>query len=93
MKNSQNLNKKIHIRRCHICGNVNEKKKDFVTKCTSCGKVLAPFMFFDDKNDFDPANKITIKTIDLDNARHKAGSLYEHLKSQYPPLRGLTVYW
>ena len=93
MKNGQNLNNKIHIRRCHICGNVNEKKKVFVKKCNACGKVLAPFMFFDDKFDFDPAKKQDTSKIDLDSPRHKTGSLYEHLKSQYPPLWGLTVYW
>ena len=93
MKNSQNLNNKIHIRRCHVCGNVNQKKKDFVKKCTSCGKALAPFMFFDEKNDFDPTFKVDAKTIDLDDVRLKSGSLYEHMKTQYPPLWGITVYW
>lgn len=93
MKNNKNLDKKIHIRRCHICGTVNEKKNDSVKKCHSCGKVLAPFMFFDDKIDFDPALKVEHKTLDLDNMRLKSGSYYEHMKSQYPPLWGLTVYW
>ena len=93
MNNSEKLDKKTHIRRCHICGTVNENQNEFVKKCDSCGKSLVPFLFFDDKNDFDPALRAKASRIDLDNDRLKSGSLYDHLKSQYPPLWGITVYW
>ena len=93
MSNNKNFDNKIHIRRCHICGKVNEKKNSFVKKCSGCGKALAPFMFFDDKTDFDPACRVTSGLIDLDNVRLKSGSLYDHMKTQYPPLWGITVYW
>ncbi len=93
MNNNENFDKKLYIRRCHICGSVTEKDSGCVKKCESCGKALAPFMFFDEKNDFDPIFKIEAKTIDLEDLRLKSGSLYEHMKTQYPPLRGITVYW
>lgn len=84
---------KIHIRRCHICSTVNEQLGSPVKKCDGCGKFLAPFMFFDERNELDPVLKISVDNMNIDDARLKSGSLYEHLKSQYPPLWGITVYW
>ena len=35
-----------HFRRCHVCGAVNEKAQEEVTRCKSCDKPLAPFFYF-----------------------------------------------
>ncbi|OFZ29015.1 MAG: hypothetical protein A2622_13050 [Bdellovibrionales bacterium RIFCSPHIGHO2_01_FULL_40_29] len=88
-----NTKSKIHIRRCHVCSTVNEQENDFVTKCDGCGKSLAPFMFFDERNEFDPSCRVTAGNMNIDEVRLKSGSLYDHMKSQYPPLWGITVYW
>lgn len=37
-----------HIRRCHVCGEVNESEGSAVHKCGHCGKHLAPFYYFDE---------------------------------------------
>lgn len=38
----------FHIRRCHVCGEVNECEASSVHKCSHCGKHLAPFYYFDE---------------------------------------------
>ncbi len=88
-----NSKSKIHIRRCHVCSTVNEQVKDPVTKCNGCGKHLVPFMFFDERSEFDPNIQALNLNMNIDEVRPKSGSLYEHMKSQYPPLWGITVYW
>ena len=92
-KVNMNSPKKIHIRRCHICSTVNEQKGDPVKKCTGCGKCLAPFIFFDERNELDPTAMPPPSNTNIDELRLKSGTLYEHMKSQYPPLWGITVYW
>lgn len=37
-----------HIRRCHVCGTVNESEGSAVQKCSDCGKHLAPFYYFEE---------------------------------------------
>ena len=88
-----NNKSKIHIRRCHVCSSVNEQVDKPVIKCTGCGKSLAPFMFFDERHEFDPSLQVYLGNVNVDEVRLKSGSLYEHMKSQYPPLWGITVYW
>ncbi len=39
-----------HIRRCHVCGMVNELKNQAIHKCVDCGKHLAPFFYFDESS-------------------------------------------
>ena len=36
----------FNVRRCHVCGEVNEGKDD-ILKCSSCRKSLLPFYYFD----------------------------------------------
>lgn len=40
--------KRLHIRRCHICGEVTEQEEALVVHCLHCGKSMAPFFYFDD---------------------------------------------
>lgn len=37
-----------HIRRCHKCDAINECDEHDVKSCSSCGKPMAPFYFFND---------------------------------------------
>jgi hypothetical protein len=39
-----------HIRRCHVCGTVNELEGSANLHCHKCGKHLAPFYFFDESS-------------------------------------------
>lgn len=68
----------MHIRRCHICGAISSSPEGQVDQCENCGKVLAPFFYFDDR--------ITIVVSE--------GQLRPPLLSgEYNPIQGLTVYW
>ena len=71
--------KEVHIRRCHVCGEVCESCED-ILKCTSCRKSLLPFYYFDKR-------KIAEYT---DNEARPETELHE---SGYGPIRGLTVFW
>lgn len=75
------MSPKIHIRRCHVCGEVNEADEKLVQKCEHCGKTLAPFYYFDES-----------KLMGLDQSPQREISSKLPLK-QYPPLWGLTAYW
>ncbi|MDZ4660518.1 MAG: hypothetical protein SGJ18_02745 [Pseudomonadota bacterium] len=68
----------LHFRRCHICGQVNENRTLPVEKCKFCGKVMAPFYYFDEAK----AEAIT------DN-----GMRPEYFGHQFKPLYGLSTYW
>ena len=90
--NSQNL---IHIRRCHICGCVNEEAQSQVLKCNQCGKYFAPFVFFDENLIQDYAvHKNQLNQIKLDNDMTPKKSSKESILAEcYPPLWGFTSYW
>lgn len=75
---------KQHIRRCHVCGEVCEAQGQLVTKCEHCGKHLAPFYYFDERQ---AMNLISPEEADKE---YKQSAL--PLK-EYPPLWGLAVYW
>jgi hypothetical protein len=70
----------LYIRRCHVCGDMNESKEDIV-KCESCRKSLLPFYYFDKKK---------LAEFSDDKGRPFDGRDKE---SGYGPIRGLTVYW
>lgn len=68
----------VHIRKCHVCGTINEDEKEPITKCSHCQKSLAPFFYFDDK----------VKVVLSDT--HLRPPLME---GEFSPIHGLTVYW
>jgi hypothetical protein len=73
--------KKIyHIRRCHVCGTVNELENAAIQKCSHCRKHLAPFYYFDESE---------LKGV-KDNQLEM--SLWNH-QGSYHPLWGLSTYW
>ena len=78
----------VHIRRCHVCGSVNESVGAAVHKCSSCGKHLAPFYYFDESK--------------LEGLEEKGPFLSEwsvgpwgpyHPSGQFHPIWGLSTYW
>ncbi|MBC7420177.1 MAG: hypothetical protein H7328_05565 [Bdellovibrio sp.] len=85
MKNP--ADKIIHVRRCHLCGSVNEIESAVISKCASCGKHFAPFLFFNEK----AALGLEVET--QPENRPLADSWQHLMKTQYPPLWGLAVYW
>lgn len=76
----------LHIRRCHVCGEVNESEKSAIDRCLCCGKHLAPFLFCKDvglqKND----NLAEVQKTVTENSS-------SFLKAEYPPLFGISLYW
>ena len=87
------LEASLHVRRCHICGNVNETELALVDKCGQCGKYFAPFVFFDEKAALGLSDKPQADVAAIMNNRLKSNEGQHQLKSQYPPLWGITVYW
>ena len=78
--------KLIHVRRCHLCGQVNEVEAAVINKCGSCGKHFAPFLFFNEK----AALGLEGEPVEF---RPQADEWQHLMKTQYPPLWGLAVYW
>lgn len=75
---------KLHVRRCHVCGEMIEAEDRLVETCSSCGKHLASFYYFNEK--------VAMKLISLEEADKEYKSSVLPLR-EYPPLRGLVVYW
>jgi hypothetical protein len=73
----------FHVRRCHICDCVTETSGSVVEKCQSCGKALAPFVFCESayENQFEKLSEQIFK------------STNQGLRSIYPPLMGIALYW
>lgn len=71
---------KIHFRRCHCCGSLNQETDALVTACRACGKHLAAFCFFDES-----------KAMGLEKSNFDSRTTLPH--KEYPPVVGLTVYW
>lgn len=73
-----------HFRLCHRCGTVSSADGALVTTCQCCGKHLAPFYFFDESRalGLNPSKF---------NSDLQASTKLPH--KEYPPVKGLTVYW
>ena len=79
--------KRTHIRRCHVCGEVTESKKSTVEKCSSCGKHLAPFYFFDESQ-MDGIAEFGYHVFRMDAERPG-----KKVEAYYQPIWGLTAFW
>ncbi|MFN8791546.1 MAG: hypothetical protein ACK5Y2_08855 [Bdellovibrionales bacterium] len=75
---------RLHLRRCHLCGHVNEASGNLVQGCTSCGKALPPFYYFDE------SRAAGLKTEEEAAQDYKSSALPWR---EYPPILGLTAYW
>lgn len=72
--------KVTHIRRCHVCGTVNESVNSAVQKCSQCKKYLAPFYFFEEHK-LDGIGDVSLHLSTWKESSH------------YQPLWGLSHYW
>lgn len=86
MKFTQETEKILHIRRCHICNHVTENDKQHIEKCEGCGKSLAPFFFC-----MDPG--VEELTSDFRTDRDKKPQTSSFLRSEFPPIYGISLYW
>ncbi len=77
----------IHIRRCHICNKTSESETSKIDRCDSCGKYLVPFLFCTDPSDIVPFNHST------EEKSHSSSDSDSFLKSEYPPIYGISLYW
>ncbi|MGZ3806190.1 MAG: hypothetical protein ACXVB4_18395 [Pseudobdellovibrionaceae bacterium] len=77
------MESKIHFRRCHICGTLNEASGKLVATCTECGKHLAPFYYFDEGIFMGLPLRREVKPSTESILPYKS----------YPPIWGLTAYW
>ena len=74
----------VHYRRCHICGHVNEAHGApgadgaLVSRCDHCGKSLAPYYFFDER--------------EVAPLSDQEGEPLWRLGDR-KPVRGFSVYW
>lgn len=75
---------KVHVRRCHVCGETAEGVDALVDRCRACGKHLASYYYFDEK--------LAMNLITEQQAREQYRSSALPLK-EYPPLMGISVYW
>ncbi len=81
-----------HIRRCHVCGNVNECEGAAVHKCGQCGKHLAPFYYFDESKleglaELGPYLSVWKEIrVPITEEALKAGETFN-------PIWGLSTYW
>ena len=76
-----------HFRRCHLCGCVSESSSGRVQACSACGKVMAPFFFFDEHS------TLTLSTSELRPSVQFAQHSTDSSQAQHPPVRGLTAFW
>lgn len=76
---------KTHFRRCHQCDTLNWARGYLVTTCHGCRKHLAPFYFFDE------SRALGLNPSKLYSTEVNAETKLPH--KEYPPIRGLTVYW
>ena len=75
-----------HVRRCHVCGAVNELENQAVHRCSDCGKHLAPFYYFDESQ---------VSGYDANGfywSRHDEFDPFSVVEN-YRPLFGLSTYW
>ena len=72
------MSKSIHVRRCHVCGEISEKEHKHVDRCEHCGKPMAPFFYFDETTTIAPSDDDLLPQV-KDN--------------EYWPIWGLTAIW
>jgi predicted nucleic acid-binding Zn-ribbon protein len=75
----------LHIRRCHVCGTVNESENQAIRQCTDCGKHLAPFYYFDESQLMGLAEN----GYHLSQVKDRDPTQVETFK----PLWGFSTYW
>lgn len=81
-----------HIRRCHICGEVNESEGAAVHKCGHCGKHLAPFYYFDESKLEGLTERGPYLSTWKNGVAKPEGELFM-VGETFNPIWGLSTYW
>jgi hypothetical protein len=71
-----------YLRRCHVCGATIEKESQSMGCCAHCGKNIAPFYYFDERQ--------IIGFGDVIGETVREGDSTDHT---YRPLIGIGLYW
>lgn len=79
-------NEVVYIRRCHVCGGINESHMNSIKNCSQCGKNLVPFLFCSDVG----AELVKTESFFKDLKESSRSTL---LRSDYPPICGISLYW
>lgn len=69
------------LRRCHVCGATIEKQSRSIEQCVHCGKHIAPFYYFDERQ--------IIGFGDVIGEKVRPGEA----DTTYQPLIGFGLYW
>ncbi len=69
------------LRRCHVCGATMEKEGRDGGECQHCGKHLAPFYYFDERQIIGFGDRVGIS--------YRLGES----KETYVPLIGFGLFW
>lgn len=48
MPKKKSVSGPLHLRRCHVCSHLSETNSGRVVSCDGCGRMLAPFFFFEE---------------------------------------------
>lgn len=75
-----------HVRRCHVCGTVNESENQAIHRCSDCGKSLAPFYYF---------NESGLQGLDANGLHLSVMKEYDPQTQveTFKPLWGFSTYW
>lgn len=76
----------MHIRRCHVCDHITESAQAHIEKCGSCGKGLVPYLFCKDVG-------VDELTSDFRSVNVDSNHISQILRSEYPPIFGISLYW
>lgn len=77
-----------YFRRCHVCDHVSEEAGHRVESCSSCGKPMIAFFYFDERS---------MPLLTDQNTREDRRWLHQSPKQndhgKIVPILGLTVFW
>lgn len=76
-----NQNRGSYLRRCHVCGATIEKESHEIGQCAQCGKHIAPFYYFDERQIIGFGDGVVVQFRMGDS------------KQGYEPLIGVGLYW
>lgn len=71
-----------YLRRCHVCGATIERESHEIGACAHCGKHIAPFYYFDERQIIGFGDGVEQWFRDGDSEDHS-----------YRPLAGFGLFW
>lgn len=74
--------KGTYLRRCHVCGATIEKEGHDIGQCPHCGKSVAPFFYFDER-----------QIIGFGDVQGPCALRAANQEHTYGPLIGIGLFW